>query len=1058
MLRSKTLFRVLALVVLLSSLLAAVPAYAQPPAPEDNVTPLPLVPEGKRPAPGISKYLDQPNAYEVARIMQRQAALANGDLAQAAALAKTGTDRVLVILVEFAGTDTFTWNPGDTWDPIGKADPNEAVLDDNGAVVVGDCSKIITETKTFTYSGPQHNQIPRPLSAEDRSGETIWTEDFSNQYYANLLFGDGVVLDYTRVDGSHVHQDFTGDSVRRFYEDQSLNQYHIVGDVIGWLQLPHSTWYYSADTCPGRRSGPGGVVPGAAFSGAIPGAGDSKQLVRDALDAVNAISNTIPGFDWKNYDLNGDGIIDRLWIVHSGYGEEDSTTLLNRTDYGDSSMWSHSSAITPAYPVSPDVAAGPYIMMPENSGIDVFAHESGHNIGAMDLYAYQGGETSAGFWTMMADDWVGYPIGFLPQSFDPMHLDMWGWLNPLVITDTSKTYEVKIAQTSQFPGGQDVYRGVKIQLPDGVVPLPVRPIGNWYWWGGNKGLSNGMMTLKQPIAIPAAAATKSAATLSFDAAYGIETGWDFLWVQASDDGGQTWKTLTNANTSCEHDPEWIGGLYGFPEDLCAAGIGGLTDYNADFPDYTPQTFDLSAFAGKSILLRLWYMTDWGTEYEGPFVDNIQVTAGGETLLSDNAESDSGLWTYAEPWVRSNGNQVFSHNFYLQWRNLSQTTGGYDRALGDPMWRFGPANPGLLIWYNNNLYNDNEVLNHLTDWPGFGPKGRMLVIDSHPAPYRDPALVAGGYNNEAGNITSRALMRDAPFSLLPAIPFTYRPPTVSEVTQFNGRLPVSSFHDAFGYYPGAEYVSRGPGYTPATANKWVTRQWDSSVVMPAQAYYGVRAPGYLGNEQFRFDCEVYPGGRLACYWFPSGLGYNGGSGNPGDFDAQYGWHVQILNQTESMATVKIWNSKHEMNVRATASRPTVPSGQNVRYTLNVNENQGSAMQLFACAPIDTTKVEYVPGSVTENGLPLSALCPDVPAGMTMEQLNLSALEARENQPVLAVAWYRGLATKDTGRFSFEVKVKAATGTLQQQFRLFDMIINSNWRKTVDAPAVTVTPPF
>ena len=72
--------------------------------------------------------------------------------------------------------------------------------------------------------------------------------------------------------------------------------------------------------------------------------------MRDALTAVNAISNTIPGFSWKNYDRDGDGVIDRLWIVHAGYGEEDSTTLLNRTDYGEGAVWSHSSSLTPALP------------------------------------------------------------------------------------------------------------------------------------------------------------------------------------------------------------------------------------------------------------------------------------------------------------------------------------------------------------------------------------------------------------------------------------------------------------------------------------------------------------------------------------------------------------------------------------------------------------------------------------------------------------------------------------------------------------------------------------
>ncbi len=69
-------------------------------------------------------------------------------------LALTGTDRVLVVLVEFAGTDTLTWNPGDKWDPYGKADPNEAVYDADGNVVVGDCSNIITETEDLHLLWP----------------------------------------------------------------------------------------------------------------------------------------------------------------------------------------------------------------------------------------------------------------------------------------------------------------------------------------------------------------------------------------------------------------------------------------------------------------------------------------------------------------------------------------------------------------------------------------------------------------------------------------------------------------------------------------------------------------------------------------------------------------------------------------------------------------------------------------------------------------------------------------------------------------------------------------
>ena len=908
----------------------------------------------------FGKPIDQPNPIDKARMMERQRLLEAGQTAEAAALAQTGTDRVLVILVEFSGTDVFTWtapitptdpSTGSQWDPLGIADPGEYTG------TVGDCSNIITQTQTFTYTGPLHNMIERPRSAADRSGDSIWSPDFDPQWFDDFMFGNGVVISYTRQDSSSVYESFVGQSVNEYFGDLSSGAYTVTGDVVGWVSVPHSTWYYDADQCPGARSG------ASTSRGVIPGAGNARTLVRDALDAVNAISDTISGFDWANYDQNGDGIIDRLWIVHAGFGEEDSTTLLNRDPvdsadptrttpvpedfYGEAAVWSHSSAVTPPYSVTQNIAAGAYIIMPENGGIGVFAHEDAHNLGADDLYAYGNGETSAGFWALQADDWTGYPIGFEPPAPDPWHLDNWGWLEPKVITDVTQVYTVTLGQASYFdtntaPG--QVYRGAKIMLPNGEAPLALPPWqGSNYWWGCKADVANGRMTTKLPIALPS-----GAVTLTFDTAYGIETEWDFLWVQVSTDSGTTWNTLTNTNTTCTHDSGWIGGLYGFPTDLCGAGLGGFTDYNASFPDPDTETFDLSAYAGQNILLRLWYMTDWGTTYEGPFVDSVQIVGSSGVVFADDAESGDANWNYTAPWIRSNGSQPFTHNYYLQWRNTN-SNGGYDSALGDPRWRYGPANTGLLVWYNNNFYTDNEVFNYLTDFPGFGPKGRMLVVDSHPDPYREPNMVAAGYDNEGGNVAHRSLMRDAPFTLQNTVDFTMTNsyPYTSTVftSQYTGRPAASEFNDAFGYYPGAEFVSRGPGYSPLSY-KWVTKQWDASAVVPAQDFYGVKAPGYVGTgagqEEFRFDCASTNTGRLGCYWFGAntGLGYDGGTGNPGDIDAQFGWRADLIEEApdHTWATVRVYNVVAAFTPSASSSMISKP----ITFT---NESTGNPNRTY-----------------------------------------------------------------------------------------------------------------
>ncbi len=883
------------------------------------------------------KSLDQPNPFDARRVQARREALAaerrlrdSGlpiSASVQAALADTvvsATDRVLVILVEFAGTNTFTFTPGvSTWDPTGRCDTAEyigQVGTTNAAAAIAAAHGMSGPT-ALSFAGPLHNQIPRPLSAADRSGDMIWTPDFSPSFYSNLIFGNGVVFHYTRADSSTVHEDFTGKSVAQYYADLSGGRYRIVGDVVGWLRVTNSTWWYGADPAPGARSIPSGVY--CANNGGIPGAATHRALVVDALEAVKA---RYPSFNWAQYDRNGDGVIDRLWIIHAGLGEEDSTTILNRTPYGEAAIWSHSSSLTPLYEVAPGIQAGPYIMMPENCGIGVLAHEFGHNLGADDLYAYGLGETSAGFWTLMADDWTGYPIGFEPPALDPWHLDNWGWLDPLVANNTARVYEVTLGQASAFPGGAGAVRGARIDLPDQIVQaFPVPPSGAWQWWGGAEDLANARMTMTTPVAIPA-----GGATLAFNLAYDIETGWDFLWVQASTNRGASWQTLTNAHTTTNHDAAWIGALYGFPDDLRAAGIGGFSGGNVAWPNVAAETFSLNAFAGRQILVRFWYMTDWGGLGWGPFLDAVTITAGAATLFSASADGGDAPWTYESPWARVGRYLTASHHFYLQWRNVG-ASGGYDRCLGDSRWRFGPANSGLLVWYNDNRYRDNEVINYLRDVPGYGPKGRMLVVDAHPDPYRDPYYVRGGYSNEGANVASRSLMRDAPFSLNPSVGFTMSDAWCYSNTAFAGRPAVSTFSDALGYYPGAEYVARGPGYSPPVFI-WLTKQWDASAVMPSTVFYGLRAPGYT-NQAFRFYGTRVAGGLLTCYWYSgAGLGYHGGAGNPADVNGHYGWNARIVSQEATQARVVIWNSRGNLKVTAINDAYTAYSGR----TLSVGQ--------------------------------------------------------------------------------------------------------------------------
>jgi len=821
------------------------------------------------------KQTDMPNPLERAEIRQRQRlrqaqrllGVTSSDVEPL--LRKSGSDRVLVILVEFAGTNTFTWTPGtSTWDPLGRCDNSEFDGTDlaNSAASTFFAQKYgITGPTNFTYQGPLHNEIARPLSAEDASSTMIWQPDFSPSYYNDIIFGSGVKFDYTREDGSVVHEDYTGRSVRDYYEDLSGGAYTITGSVLGWVQVPNSVWYYGGDGLPGARSCP----QRPAYMGAIPGGGDSRTLVMDALRAAKA---AYPDFDWASYDQNGDGLIDRLWIIHAGLGEEDHPALLNRTSYGEGGMWSHSWSLGSPFQVVPGVSTLSFIMMPENAGIAVLSHEFGHNLGAMDLYTYGDGQTSAGFWTLMSDSWVGYPLGFLPQAMDPMHLDEWGWLDPFVVSDPSKVYSVTLGQASRFPGGSNEFRAVKIELANGVLPLPVRPHGLYEWWGGKEGMSEGRMRLAQAIHIP-----PTGGTLEFQTAYDTESGYDFFYVEVSTDGGASWQRLAS-----------------------------YSGRSTSFPNYRPVSLSLAGQAGQDVLIRFRYTTDPYIEGEGVFVDDVAVYGGSELLLADDAETEQNLWTYQAPWRRTDGTNPngYTHNYYLQWRNTSPS-GGYDEALGDSRFRFGPADTGLIVWYQDDRYSDNSIFNHLKDAPSFGPKGKLLVVDAHPEPQLDPYWVARGVTNEIGNVFSRGSMRDAAFSRWPTASYHLQPPFAFEPADFAGRPAQPQFSDALGYYPGIESMGNG---------SWRTRQWDASVVVPARNFYGVRGPGYaVGDplDQVMSARSFLGTNEYIDHWtnvVSGGLTQPGGDGNPGSINAAFGWNARIVWQTNQATEVVIWNDQ------------------------------------------------------------------------------------------------------------------------------------------------------
>jgi hypothetical protein len=174
-----------------------------------------------------------------------------------------------------------------------------------------------------------------------------------------------------------------------------------------------------------------------------------------------------------------------------------------------------------------------------------------------------------------------------------------------------------------FVNARDVHR---IDF-EGAANLPTTPVewtvdANAPDHAGNPALYSGRgdnfdRAIIHPVTVPA-----TNATLTFDARWDTEAGWDFGFVQVSTDNGATWTSLPATSTTSEHDPGALPTV-----------VANLPGYSGDSAAWVPQTADLSAYAGRSVLLSFRYITDPNTGGDGFWVDNVAV---GGTVLSDGS--------------------------------------------------------------------------------------------------------------------------------------------------------------------------------------------------------------------------------------------------------------------------------------------------------------------------------------------------------------------------------------------------------------------------------------
>ena len=231
--------------------------------------------------------------------------------------------------------------------------------------------------------------------------------------------------------------------MKNMYEEMSKGAYTVDGAATPWVDRPalrglvrRIRCFQYADGRLDSRRHPVDERP--------PGQSGRRQHARRVTRSTRSRPPE-PNFPWEDYDiedqgdadgdgnvLEPDGVVDHLVLVHAGEDKSGGGGA-----QGVYAIWAHSSTIAGGYTIpGTDIEVSNYIVQPEDSGVGVFAHEYGHDLGLPDLYDTSGaGESAVDFWDLMSS---GSHSGPIFQSL-PTHMGLWdkwvlGWADPLILT------------------------------------------------------------------------------------------------------------------------------------------------------------------------------------------------------------------------------------------------------------------------------------------------------------------------------------------------------------------------------------------------------------------------------------------------------------------------------------------------------------------------------------------------------------------------------------------------------------------------------------------------
>ena len=235
-------------------------------------------------------------------------------------------------------------------------------------------------------------------------------------------------------------------SVHDYFFDQSYGQFNLTFDVVGPVTMSNNYGYYGSN--------------GTSLNGGDRRAG---EMIVEACQLVDTEVN------YSDYDWDGDGEVDQVFVIYAGYGEASggpSNSIWpheSHLEYHECGVLNMDGVTINTYACSCELTGGHGTTL---NGIGTACHEFSHCLGLPDLYdtGYNGG-FGMSYWDLMSSGGYCGPngIGEVPTGYSAYERYFAGWLNltelnyPCIINDMPSIGDEPVAYAIYNDNHRDEY-------------------------------------------------------------------------------------------------------------------------------------------------------------------------------------------------------------------------------------------------------------------------------------------------------------------------------------------------------------------------------------------------------------------------------------------------------------------------------------------------------------------------------------------------------------------------------------------------------------------------